>query len=507
VNNNYKKFAQGWRGDVIALVAGVLVPFAFAPYNLIFLSLLSPAVLIGLWLTSSPKRAFVRGYLYGIGYFGLGVSWVAVSMYRFGGMSMPLATVATSLFVLIWAFIPALVSFIVVRYFQHLRLTIKLLLIMPSLWVLFEWVRNWLFTGFPWILLGYSHVDGPLAGFGSIFGVYGMSWLIMFGAGLLVLAVLERGKWRYYYLGVILAVSLVGLLAEHIDWTRPYGKPIKASLIQGDIPQDIKWNLDQRRPTIDLYTRLTREHWDSDLIIWPETALPLYYHQAEGFLEQLGEAAKAHHTDMLIGLPVIDFSNGKHYYNAMVSLGSKTDFYYKRHLVPFGEYIPLQSILGNILGFFQVPMADFSPGPPEKGYLEVAGVKAGISICYEDVFGEEVIRALPEANILVNVSNDAWFGDSFAPHQHLQKARMRAIETGRPMLRATNNGISALIDEKGGIISVSPQFKEYVLTGTVQPMTGRTPFSVYGNWVVIGISALAVLVGFYNFRKYNHRSH
>jgi apolipoprotein N-acyltransferase len=497
VNNNYKKFAQGWRGDVIALVAGVLVPFAFAPYNLIPLSLLSPAVLIGLWLMSSPRRAFLRGYLYGIGYFGLGVSWVAVSMYRFGGMSMPLSVLATALFVLIWAFIPALLSFIVVRYFQHARLTVKLLLIIPSLWVLFEWVRSWLFTGFPWILLGYSHVDGPLAGFGPVLGVYGISWLIMFAAGLLVLFLLERGKWRYYYVGAFIAVFGLGILLEQIHWTQPYDGPIKASLLQGNIPQEIKWHPDQRRPTIDLYMRMTREHWDSDLIIWPETALPLYYHQAEGFLDRLGQEARDHHTDLLIGLPVIDFSNGKKYYNSIISLGTKKDFYHKRHLVPFGEYIPLQSIIGNILGFFQVPMADFSPGPPEKSYLEVAGVKAGISICYEDVFGEEVIRALPEANILVNVSNDAWFGDSFAPHQHLQKARMRAIETGRPMLRATNNGISALIDDKGRIIAVSPQFKEYVLTGEVQPMIGSTPFIMFGNWVVYGFCVVFLVIGFY----------
>jgi apolipoprotein N-acyltransferase len=502
VNYNYKKFAQGWRGDVTALVGGVALPFAFAPYNLIFLAFLSPAILIGLWLATSPKRAFFRGYLYGIGYFGLGVSWVAVSMYRFGGMSMPLATMATLLFVLIWAFIPALLSFIVVRYFQHARLTIKLLLIMPALWVLFEWVRSWLFTGFPWILLGYSEVDGPLAGFGPVFGVYGISWLIMFCSGLLVLAILERGKWRYYYVAGILAAFAIGRSVQQIQWTHPYKKPLKVSLLQGNIPQDIKWNLDVRQPTIELYTRLTRENWDSDLIIWPETALPAYYHQAKRFLSQLGEEAKSHHTDILIGLPVIDFTNGKRYYNSVMSIGSKTDFYYKRHLVPFGEYLPLKSLLGNVLDLFQIPMADFSPGPEEKSYLEVAGVKAGISICYEDVFGEEVIRALPQASILVNVSNDAWFGDSFAPHQHLQKARMRAIETGRPMLRATNNGVSALIGPKGRILSRSPQFEQYVLTGEVQPMAGSTPFSIYGNWPVIGFSALLVVFfSFYTRRK------
>jgi apolipoprotein N-acyltransferase len=497
VNKNYKKLSQGWRGDVVALAAGLAVPFAFAPYDLIFLSLLSPAILISLWLTSSPNRAFARGYLFGIGYFGLGVSWVAVSMYRFGGMSMPLATVATAVFILIWAFIPALLSFIVVRYFQHVRLPVKLLLIMPSVWVLFEWVRNWLFTGFPWILLGYSQVDGPLAGYGPIFGVYGISWLLMLCAGLLVLIILERGKWRYYYVGGFLAVFAVGLLVEQIQWTQPYKKPLKASLVQGNIPQDIKWHADQRRPTIDLYTRLTEENWQSDLIIWPETAMPLYYHQAEGILQRLAVEAREHHSDLLIGLPVIDFNNGKRYYNSMVSIGSKTDFYYKRHLVPFGEYLPLQSILGKLLNFLQIPMADFSSGPDNKSYLEVAGVNAGISICYEDVFGEEIIRALPEANILVNVSNDAWFGDSFAPHQHLQKARMRSIETGRPMLRATNNGVSALIDAKGKMIAVSPQFEEYVLTGEVQPMTGRTPFSIYGNWVVIAFSAMLLVFGFY----------
>lgn len=486
---------------MLALIAGVLVPFAFAPYNLIFLSLLSPALLIWLWLTSTPKRAFVRGYLYGIGYFGLGVSWVAVSMSRFGGMDLQLTAFLTVGFVLIWAFIPALVSYCAVRFFQFAPLNIKLLIMIPSLWVLFEWVRSWLFTGFPWILLGYSHTQGPLYGYAPIFGVYGVSWLLMFAAGLLVLVVIETGKTRYQYLSALVGVMLLGLLLGQINWTQPYKKPLKASLVQGNIDQNLKWRRDQRQPTINLYTSLTRENWSSDLIIWPETALPAYYHQAKPFLEQLAQEARDNNTDLLIGLPVIDAADSSRYYNSMVSVGSNTDFYHKRHLVPFGEYLPLKSSLGPLIDFFKIPMADFSSGAAEKSFLQVAGVKAGISICYEDVFGEEVIQALPDAHILVNVSNDAWFGDSFAPHQHLQKAQMRSLETGRPMLRATNNGISALIDHKGNIIGVSPQFQQYVLTGTVQPMTGSTPFVWYGNWVILLLSSISLSAALFYFNR------
>ena len=487
-----------WQGDGLALIAGAVLPFAFAPFDIVPLAFIAPALLMWLWFGATQGRSVWRGYLFGIGYFGVGVSWVAVSMVRFGGIAMPLASLLTLLFVLLWALFPALVAYVTHRWFRTASPRLLVLFVIPSVWVLTEWIRGWLFTGFPWLSLGYTQVNGPLYGFSPLLGVYGDSWLTMFGAGVLLLVVSVAGmRQRLQYLVLFAVLGLVSFLADHIDWATPKGPPLKASLLQGNIPQDEKWLPENRQPSIDLYTRLTVEHWDSDIIIWPETALPAFFQQAKTFLSDLAQDAQKHHSDVLIGMPVLDASGNKVYYNSLVLLGDPFQIYSKRHLVPFGEYVPLKSLLGGFLEFFNIPMADFSVGHAEKNTLPVHGLKAGISICYEDAFGEEVIEALPQANLLINVSNDAWFGDSFAPHQHLQMAQMRALETARPMLRATNNGVSAIIDSHGNITAVSPQFQQAVTTGTFQPMSGSTPYVWYGNWLIVSLSsALLIVLGF-----------
>jgi apolipoprotein N-acyltransferase len=358
-------------------------------------------------------------------------------------------------------------------------------------------VRGWIFTGFPWLNLGNSQTDSPLSGLAPVLGVYGISWALTFSAGALVWLIVESNRNRVIGLiSVVVLWTAAGLLTL-IEWSDKDGEPLTASLIQGNVPQNLKWRPDQRRPTIDLYTRLSRDRWDRDIVIWPETALPAYYHQAESFLQKLAREAKNNGgATLLVGLPVlkeeVEGEPGDQYFNSVVRVGTggddHTQFYYKSHLVPFGEYIPLKALLGGLLELMQVPMANFSRGNIKQPLVTVAGRSIGISICYEDVFGEEVIRGLPEASLLVNVSNDAWFGDSFAPHQHLQMARMRSIETARPMLRATNNGVSAVIDHKGNVLATSPQFEVAVLDGKVQPQAGATPYVLIGNWpVLIGL--------------------
>jgi apolipoprotein N-acyltransferase len=263
------------------------------------------------------------------------------------------------------------------------------------------------------------------------------------------------------------------------------------TLIQGNIPQELKWLPSMKAPTIDLYAQLTRENWGGDLIIWPETALPAFFHESTNFLAGLAEEARDNNTDILLGLVYLD-GEKRQYYNTMMSLGSATGFYHKRHLVPFTEYLPLKEWLSVLVDIIQVPMSDFSAGSDDQRPLPMAGQKVGISICFEDAFGEEVIMQLPEATLLVNVSNDAWFADSSAPHQHLQIARMRAKESGRPLLRATNTGISAVIDHQGRFQSIAPQFEEATLSDTVVPMQGTTPYVMVGN-VAILILILASL--------------
>jgi len=482
---------SGWRGHALALVAGALLPWAFAPLAIFPLAVISPAILFWLWLDASPRLAFVRGYLFGIGFFAVGVSWVAVSFYRFGGMGVVLSFAATLLFILFLALFPALQGWLSRRFFTCLSRGAYLLLLLPLLWVLLEWVRAWILTGFPWLNLGYSQSDSPLIGLAPVAGVYAVSWAVALSAALLLWLLVSPRRRVMALAGLLLLWLLAGALSL-VEWSTDQGRPMTASMIQGNVPQNLKWRPEQRAPTIDLYTRLSRQRWDRDVVIWPETALPAYFHQAQSFLQ--GLAREAHENggaQLVVGLPMLAANDTEHYYNAVVRVGrgeaydDASQFYRKSHLVPFGEYIPLKSVLGRLLDILHVPMADFSRGSIDQPLLSVAKHRVGVSICYEDAFGEEVIRGLPQASFLINVSNDAWFGDSLAPHQHLQMARLRSIETARPMLRATNNGISAIIDHRGQVLAVSPQFKVAVLDGVIQPRQGATPYVRMGNWPVI----------------------
>jgi len=406
---------------------------------------------------------------------------------------MALAVSLTILFILIWATIPAAVGYFSTRLFSKTPQKIRLLFVFPAMWLLFEWARGWLFTGFPWVAVGYSQVNSPLVGLAPILGVYGVTLAVSLSASFIVCAIIDsKSVLKYLSFPVILWISALAL--SYVEWSDPIGSELKASLIQGNVQQTVKWSPEQRQPTIDLYTKLTQENWASDIIIWPETALPVYVHQAQSFLQWLGETARKNNTDILIGMPSVDEVDTSKYYNSVVTVGQDVGIYRKRHLVPFGEFLPLKSVLGDLLAFFKIPMANFSEGEADQPLLRLAGLEIGVSICYEDVFGEEVIQGLPDAKFLVNVSNDAWFGDSLSPHQHLQMAQMRSIETARPMLRATNNGVSAIIDHKGKRLAVSPQFEVSVLTADFQPMQGTTPYVIYGNWLVISFALFILIV-------------
>jgi len=485
-----------WYGDVLVLLAGASMPLAFAPFSLYPVAFFSLAILYISWLGISARRAFIRGGLFGIGMFGFGVTWIFISIHEYGYVSLGLSLALTGLFVLVLSFFPALSAYLAVRlhnacFFRSRHLS--MVLIYPAMWVLVEWVRGWFLTGFPWLNLGYSQIDSPLAAFAPVLGVYGVSYLVALTSVLLVATLIHNnGGIRGYYLTVCVLVWVLVAGMGKIHWTSAVDSPLTVSLVQGNIPQEIKWLPSMRDPTIELYTRLSSEHWDSDLIIWPETAIPLFYGQALPYLENLEKLARQHGTDMLVGL-VYQEAGAKQYYNSMVSVGGQPGVYHKHHLVPFTEYLPLSGMLQAFIKILDVPMSDFTPGELGQPPLTLAGQKIGISICYEDAFGEEVIRALPEATILVNVSNDAWFGGSIAPQQHVEIARMRALETGRYLLRATNTGITAVIDPQGDFAAVAPQFKEYVLTTSIVPMAGATPYVRFGNIPILLLNVMILL--------------
>jgi apolipoprotein N-acyltransferase len=485
----------GW-GEGAALLAGALLPLAYAPFGVYPLAWLSLASFFLLLHALPPGRALLRGWCFGIGLFGVGVSWVYVSIHYYGNAGV-LASAAVALaLVLATALYPALFAWSVNRLGPQAGGR-RYLLWLPAAWVLVEWLRGWLFTGFPWLNLGYSQIETPLAGFAPLLGVYGVSWLTALLAGLLALAWVERGGLRGAgWLAGAGMLLVVGLPLERMQWTQVSGAPVQASLLQGNIAQDMKWLPEVQMSTVERYAELTRDSRDSQLIIWPETAIPAFYHQIEEeLLPQLQAATERWDADLLIGIPLLDLESWQ-YYNAVMSVGREHRFYHKQHLVPFGEYMPWRPLLERFLTVLDLAMADFSRGAPDQRLLRGAGHAIGTSICYEVAFGEEIIRTLPEASLLVNVSNDGWFGDSLAPHQHLEIARMRARETERYLLRATNTGISAIIDDRGRVVQRSAQFEVAVLTGPVLPRSGATPYVRWGNWPVVTGMILLLLLAY-----------
>ena len=495
-------------GDWLSLLAGGMLPLAFAPFDFFPAAVIAPALLFMSWLDIRPRRALRRGFLFGLGMFGVGVNWVFVSMYEYGGVSLLLSLFLTTLLVAFLALFPAVLAYLLVRWFPFTGAAAavwRLAVVFPAGWVMFEWIRGWFLTGFPWLNLGYSQLASPLAGLAPLAGVYGVSLGTALSAGWLALFILAENRRQRAGSIIALLVLWVGAGVLHgLAWTRPVGAPLRVTLLQGDIPQKIKWLWDVRQPTVELYTKMTREHWGSRLIVWPESALPEMYAEAKDFLDSLGKEARKHNSDLLIGVLYEDPATGR-YYNSMVSIGSTRKFYFKHHLVPFTEYLPMKGLLGALVDFMQVPMSDFSAGPAVQQPLAVAGQQAGISICYEDAFGREMIRQLPKATLLVNVSNDAWFGHSIAPPQHLQIAQMRAAETGRPLLRATNTGVTAIVNAKGRLQSVAPQFKVAALTGEVQPMQGATPYVRLGNTPVVVITTGLLLIPWLVLRRRRSR--
>ncbi len=485
----------------MALLSGASLPLAFAPFDLYPVAYLAPAILFAGWIDARPSRAAWRGFLFGLGMFGIGVSWVYVSLHDYGNMPGPLAGLAVLLFVAFLASFPAAVGWLQGRLVRG-HGTLHLVLVVPALWVLLEWVRTWIFTGFPWLHLGYSQIDTPLAGYASWIGVFGVSFACAASAGALLQAGRDRRHLWSRHVPIIALVWLGGWLGGKVEWTHPAGEPLPVALIQGNVPVTVKWVPEYRQSIIDLYLRLSMRAAGARLIVWPESAVPGYLSEiGPDLIPRLERAGKGLNADFVFGAVEKD-ERRRTYYNSAVSVGSRVETYRKQHLVPFGEFLPLKPVLGWLINYLHIPMSDFSAGPKDQAPLPAARRLAGVSICYEDAFGEEVIRMLPQATLLINLSEDAWFGRSLAPHQRLQMARMRAIESGRPMLRAANTGPSAVIDYHGEVVARSPEFRQYVLSASISPTDGVTPYVRFGNWPIISVLCMAVVLAWYVSRRY-----
>ena len=462
------------------------MPVAFSPLSIWPLGILLPAILIVLADTQqSWRRVFITGWLFGLGYFGFGVYWIYNSLHDFGNAAPMVAAALAALMIACMAIFPAL-TLASWKFIQR-HLGQSSIWLLPVLWFAFEWLKGWFLTGLPWLSLGYSQINSPLKGIAPLIGVYGLSAVCV----LIAVALIRVAKNREYrYIVLILLIPGLGMSLENTDWTEPQSTPLKVTIVQGNIPQEIKWQYDQRQNIFNIYWRETNQNWDSDLIVWPETAIPGRSENIQqSVLIPMAIAAAEQGSNILTGVVVTESENNI-FYNSMLLLGENQGVYHKRHLVMFGEYYPFRRLLDFMRNFINIPYSDLTSGSPDQPLMSVNETRLGVSICFEDVFSRDIMLAMPEANLLVNASNDAWFGDSLAPHQHLQIAQMRALETGRPMVRSTNTGVSAFIDYRGRIIGSTEQFRTRSITRDIVGRIGVTPF--YYFFKIQG--ALAVLI-------------
>jgi apolipoprotein N-acyltransferase len=475
--------------------AGAGLTLCFAPFDLWFAM---PLLLLPFLLASlhSPPRAAARlGFAFGCGMFLAGTYWITISIHVFGQAPLLLAALLMLGLVVIMAAWLAACGWLLSHFAESSPR--RLLFIAPAVWVLVEWLRGWVLSGFPWLSLGYGQIDSPLDGWLPISGVYGVSMLVAFSSAALVLA-LEPG-WRARALGIAVLPWLLGLGLQNLAWTEAAGPALRATLVQGGVSQDRKWLPEQFRETLTLYRDALRAARNSDIVVWPEVAIPALDTQVEPYLEMLERDLQADQT-LLLGILE---QHPQGIFNSVLKFDrGGREVYRKRHLVPFGEYFPVPDFVREWMRMLSLPHSDLAAGDAVQPLITtVGGQRIAVAICYEDAYGSEQLYAFPAATLIVNVSNDAWFGDSIAPHQHLQIARVRAREVGRYALRATNNGISGVIAADGSLLAVAPQFEFAALTLDVQPMRGTTPYSLAGNWPVINAAVLLLGLGFLTRRR------
>ncbi len=479
------------RGLLLPALAGAACVFAFAPFHAWPVAPLALALLFHVWAWSgSALQAALSGFAFGLGYFLAGVSWVFVSLHYFGAMPVVLAAIATFLFCTYLAIFPALAGYAAVRL-GRASPSHRLLAAAPAFAAL-EWLRGTLFTGFPWLTMGTSQApSSPLAGYAPLAGAYGVSLAVGLAAAALA-AIVASFAWsraRYALVAGLGALFLVGGLSRAVAWTEPAGPPVTVALLQGNIPQQMKWREEVRMRTLEEYRRMVFAS-RATVVVLPETALPAFLDDLPAeYLESLREHARRTGKEILMGT-VERESRGPEsdYYNSVVRVDRESaPRYRKRHLVPFGEFIPPG--FKWVLAILKIPLSDFGRGPERQPPIVAGNTSFGVAICYEDIFGEEVIDALPAAQVLLNVSNDAWFGESFAAEQHLQASQMRALETGRWMVRATNTGATAAIDERGQVVARLPNFTAGTLIASVVPRKGSTPYTWWGNAAALALCA------------------
>lgn len=478
-------WAPGWRGHLIAALSGALITLSLAPFDIWPLGIAALVLLHLLLERLAPGQAAMRGWWFGAGLFVSGGSWLYVSIHDFGGAPVPLATLLAGGFCLLLALMQALLGYGYARWLRERPA--GRWLGFAAWWVLWEWVRYWLLTGFPWLYVGYAHLGTPLGGWAPVAGIYAIGLGVALSAA--ALALLAQRRPARLPLAIAAALWLGGALLQQVAWTRPTGQPLTVALVQANIPQSVKWDPAAFRETLDIYRDLSAPLWrDHDVVFWPEAAIPAFYDRVQNYFDSQAALAAQHGHALISGVPSLGPETTL--YNSAIALGNGSGIYHKQHLVPFGEYVPLEAQLRGLIQFFDLPMSDFQGGGAGQAPLRAGATTFAPYICYEVVYGDLVRHA--RADVLLTLSNDAWFGHSIGPLQHLQMAQMRALELGRYMVRSTGNGVTALIDERGRITGRIPQFERTVLRGSIQGFSGLTPYARFGSWPILGLCLLAV---------------
>ncbi|WP_440873762.1 apolipoprotein N-acyltransferase [Thalassotalea sp. PLHSN55] len=469
----------------LSFLSGLSLVLAYAPYSQWWLPFLVLPVWFNLLIKQTPKHAFQHGLLFAFGWFAAGISWVHVAIDQFGGLPLIISLILMLLLCLYLALYPALACYLSAKFSTQKTVNLWLL---PILWLITEFLRANILTGFPWLSLGYSQIDGPFASLAPIIGEIGITFVVLLVS--LCLVHIYQNKQRIISAVVILSTIVSSYYSSTLSWLEVTNEQIKVALIQGNIEQSLKWQPEQEWPTMLKYLELSKANYDADIIVWPESAIPVLEPAAQDYLDLINSSAALNNSAIITGVQNY-YRDSREYFNGLIVAGIKDNTsdegsyyynnpnrYYKNHLLPIGEFVPFQDLLRPIAPLFNLPMSSFSRGNYVQPNLVAKGKNILPLICFEIAFPEQLAANLTDnTDILLTVSNDAWFGDSHGPHQHLEIARMRALEFGRPLLRATNNGVTAVIDHNGKITKVVPQFEEAVLRAEVTIVTGQTPYS------------------------------
>lgn len=486
------------RHHLVSSFVGALFLLAFEPFGVSILAAVSIGYLFILCLTQPPKIVAQCYFCFGLVLFASGLYWLYISIHTVSGGPIWLAILLIAILSVFMALYYAITGYLIsYSYTKFQSKSLTLLIIAPSIWGLIEWVRGWLLSGFPWFSVGYSQTNTYLSNWAPIGGIYMVTWVCGICAGLLALIYLGNKQQSYKGAGVLIAVVIVSLLLGTFSWTQSTGEKLTVSLVQGGVQQEKKWLPSEFRKTLDLYKSSLAAASKSDLVVWPEVAIPGIAANVEPYLDDVRKITKDNKIQLLLlGILTSDKASGK-IRNSMIAIGSNDVVYHKRHLLPFGEYFPVPDLVRSWLQSIGLPNRDIERGKTVQSMPRVSDILIAPSICYEDIFGSELLGYFPKANVLVNITNNAWFGKSFASEQHFQMSRMRAIETGRYLLRATNTGVTAIVGPNGTVQKHAESFKFSVLSGTFEAMIGSTPYIKYGNSLIVILMILNLFLGYF----------